>query len=288
MEFKRTVIDVAENNDREKNENVVDVEGGNDEGENIENVTFVESGEIKIGMQVSFEKEAYNMYNEYALKKGFSIRKAARQTVNGVVRQREFVCSKQGFKEFEDPSDVKKYNHLETGIGCCARIRFDMKNDIWTMSHFNDIHTREFASPEERCNLRSGRKVHSRHGNILSNMVGAGIKATKSYSFLAKEVGGANNLGFLRRDCHNFLRIVRKEIIEAGDGQSIINHLKKKANKCLYGNMNVMEFEATWSAMIEKHKQQNNDWLNRLYHVREKWCPSFNVDFFSAKMKYTQ
>ena len=30
-------------------------------------------------------------------------------------------------------------------------------------------------------------------------------------------------------------------------------------NKCLYGNTNVMEFEATWSAMIEKHKRQNND-----------------------------
>ena len=40
--------------------------------------------------------------------------------------------------------------------------------------------------------------------------------------------------------------------------------------------------------MIEKYKQQNNDWLNRLYHVQEKWCPSFNVDFFSAKMKSSQ
>ena len=59
-------------------------------------------------------------------------------------------------------------------------------------------------------------------------------------------------------------------------------------NKCLYGNMNVMDFEATWSAMIEKHKQQNNDWLNRLFHVQEKWCPSFNVDFFLVRMKSTQ
>ena len=229
MEFQRNVIDVVENNG-EKNENVIDVDGGNDEGENIENVTFVESGEIKIGMQVSSEEEAYNMYNEYALKKGFSIQKAARQTVNGIVRQRK-LCSKQGFKEFEDPSDVKKYNPLETMTGCCARIWFDVKNDIWTMSHFNDIHTHEFASPEEMCNLQSGRKVHSRHGNILNNMVGVGIKATKSYSFLAKEVGGANNLGFLRRDCHNFLRIVRKEIIEARDGQSIINHFKKRQSE---------------------------------------------------------
>ena len=62
-------------------------------------------------------------------------------------------------------------------------------------------------------------------------MVGASIKATKTYSFLAKEIGGANNLGFLRRDCHNFLRTIRKEIIEAGDRQSIINHFKKRQSE---------------------------------------------------------
>ena len=131
MEFQRNVIDVVENNDGEKKkENVIDVDEGNDEGGNIENITFVESDEIKIVMQVSSEEEAYNMYNEYALKKGFNIQIAARRTVNGVVRQSEFVCSKQGFKEFEDPFDVKKYNHLETRTGCCAKIRFDVENDI--------------------------------------------------------------------------------------------------------------------------------------------------------------
>ena len=57
-----------------KNENVIDVDEGNDGG-NIENVTFIESGEIKIGMQVSSEVEAYNMYNEYALKKGLAFEK---------------------------------------------------------------------------------------------------------------------------------------------------------------------------------------------------------------------
>ncbi|KAF8394326.1 hypothetical protein HHK36_020534 [Tetracentron sinense] len=60
--------------------------------------------EIKFGMQVSSEEEAYNIYNEYTLRKGFSIRKGKRQMIDGVLWQREFVCSKQGFKEFEDPS----------------------------------------------------------------------------------------------------------------------------------------------------------------------------------------
>ena len=59
-------------------------------------------------------------------------------------------------------------------------------------------------------------------------MVSSGIKATKSYFYLSKEVGGANNVGFTKRDVHNYLRTTRKEIIEAGDGQSVINHFKNK------------------------------------------------------------
>ena len=108
------------------------------------------------------------------------------QEYNGVIRQREFVCSKKGFKEFEDPSNVKKYYNLDVRTGCRARIRFDIKNDILSVSHFNDKHNHEFATPEKRCNLRSGRKVRPTHGNIISIMVSSGIKATKFYSFLSK------------------------------------------------------------------------------------------------------
>ena len=56
-------------------------------------------------------------------------------------------------------------------------------------------HNHEFATLEERCNLRSGRKVLPSHGNIISIMVSSSIKATKSY-ILSKELGGANNFGF--------------------------------------------------------------------------------------------
>ena len=59
-------------------------------------------------------------------------------------------------------------------------------------------HNHEFATPEERCNLRSGRKVLPNHGNIISIMVSSGIKATKSYSLLSKELGVANDVGFSR------------------------------------------------------------------------------------------
>ena len=47
--------------------------GDNDKREMFENVTLGECDEIKIEMQVKSEEEAYNLYNEYALKRGFSI-----------------------------------------------------------------------------------------------------------------------------------------------------------------------------------------------------------------------
>ena len=52
--------------------------GDNDKRENFENVTFGECDKFKIGMQVRSEREAYNPYKLYALKRGFSIRKVVK------------------------------------------------------------------------------------------------------------------------------------------------------------------------------------------------------------------
>ena len=55
--------------------NVPNVFVDNDKREDYDNVILVESNEIKLGMQVGSKEEAYNLYNEYTLKKGFSIQK---------------------------------------------------------------------------------------------------------------------------------------------------------------------------------------------------------------------
>ena len=65
---------------------------------------------------------------------------------------------------------------------------------IFGMFHTLMTHNYEFATLEERCNLKPRRKVLPAHGNIISIMVSSSIKALKSY-FLSKELGGANNVG---------------------------------------------------------------------------------------------
>ena len=88
--------------------NVPNVFVDNDRREDYENVILVECNEIKLGMQVGSEEEAYSLYSEYALKKGFSIQKWNKWEVDGILKQQEYVCSKQEYKQFEDPFIEKK------------------------------------------------------------------------------------------------------------------------------------------------------------------------------------
>ncbi|KAI5319653.1 hypothetical protein L3X38_039361 [Prunus dulcis] len=116
--------------------------------------------ELKVGMEVSNEAEAYNLCNTYAFRKGFSIRKGnIRRDAQNKVRQRDYFCSKEGFQSDEDLCEVKKVRRLDTRTGCKALIRFTVDNGIWKISHINLDHNHEFAKPEERQFLRSGRHI---------------------------------------------------------------------------------------------------------------------------------
>lgn len=59
-------------------------------------------------------------------------------------------------------------------------------------------------------------------------MVNARIRASKSYSYLANEVGGAENLSFLRNDIRNFLEKDKDDMIESRDVQLSLNYLKQR------------------------------------------------------------
>ena len=86
--------------------------------------------------------EAYALYNNYALRMGFSIRKGKPRYCNGTknIKQREFLCSKEGFKLDEDFCKDKYSKRLETRTGCKAFVRFTVENGVWRVSAFNPEH----------------------------------------------------------------------------------------------------------------------------------------------------
>ncbi|XP_021721531.1 protein FAR-RED IMPAIRED RESPONSE 1-like [Chenopodium quinoa] len=63
---------------------------------------------------------------------------------------------------------------------------------------------------------------------------------------------------------------------------------KNEFHKCLSGCITEKEFEENWNKMVTKHNLQNDDWFNRLYSLKEKWCTTLSKDFFSAGILSSQ
>ncbi|ONK65804.1 uncharacterized protein A4U43_C06F1140 [Asparagus officinalis] len=93
------------------------------------------------------EEEAYEFYNMYAGKVGFTVRKA-KTTVgpDNVVTKRVFVCSRQGFPE--NRKECKRVIRPHTRIGCpaCMIIKI-APNGKYHVSVFVTRHNHQLASP---------------------------------------------------------------------------------------------------------------------------------------------
>ena len=184
-----------------------------------------------LGMVVHSKDEAYKLYNDYAIRIGFSVQKQKLRYAKNVVRQRDYVCSKEGFPRDSDNLDDKKFKKLQTSTGCEASIRFIVTNGEWNVTHFNPTHNHELAKPEERPFLRSNRKITDAQLGVIKTFKEAGIRTISAYSYLVEEAGEFENVGFIKRDCYNVVNKQNLINIEAGDAQSLVNHFKQKQVK---------------------------------------------------------
>ncbi|XP_024162586.1 protein FAR1-RELATED SEQUENCE 5-like [Rosa chinensis] len=218
---KVAIIDVESDDENNEDNNREDPSIVNRQGSFDEDDLF--------GKMVCSEVEAYEFYNSYATRIGFSVRKGKKiRDAKNVVRQINFMCSKEGFQQDSDPSETKRADRLDTRTGCKAMIRFTLAEDMWRVSHFHAEHNDELAKPEERPFLRSNRKMYEAHKGVIKTMRDARIGTIKTYSYLAEEVGRSQNVGFTKRDCYNFVNNEKMAMFEAGDAQSLINLFKRK------------------------------------------------------------
>lgn len=165
------IVDLEGNCEREspQSDNVNHLE----EGESEETLKIVDAGDgiPYVGMKFDSEFEAYNFYNAYAARVGFSVRKArVRYNANGVLRQRYYFCSKQGLKVDGRICSWRMPNNLEMRTDCKARVRFAVTDGVWEITHFNPDHNHELANPEQKKFLRSyGRVLETSTSRDLDN-----------------------------------------------------------------------------------------------------------------------
>ena len=76
--------------------------------------------------------------------------------------------------------------------------------------------------------LRFGRRISKPKADVIDTMVNASISINNVYSYITKEVGGSENVGFTKRNCYNHVNVQKMTMISARDAQNLLNHFKSK------------------------------------------------------------
>ena len=124
-----------------------------------------------IGQSVKSEQEAYDLYNTYGLRVGFSIRRDSQRTKadrSGITTKR-YCCYKQGTKrnvaqKNEEHIDRRSYSKRVTRVGCKAMIQFSVDgNGVWTVTRHDKVHNHPLCDLTKRHLLKSQRTVTEEH-----------------------------------------------------------------------------------------------------------------------------
>ncbi|XP_065871093.1 protein FAR1-RELATED SEQUENCE 5-like [Euphorbia lathyris] len=182
-----------------------------------------------IGFVVHGEAEAFNLYNNYAIRTGFSVRKSKkRYDINKNIRQREYRCSKAGYRLDDKYFSPKQCRTLETRNGCEAMIRFSVDDGKWTVSKFVSNHNHELALPSEIHMLRSNKNVIPLR--TIRSKVDAGT-STDSFLYMSKEARRDEYLGLTKKNRCDYVNQTNNLSIEAGDSQSLLDYFKERIVK---------------------------------------------------------
>jgi hypothetical protein len=177
----------------------------------------------EVGMTFESEEKAFEMYNTYAGKVGFSVRKSnTKRRVNGSISQKYIVCSSQGHGQTESSKDT-------TRTGCDVRVQFSVsKEGVWTVQKFVIEHNHYLASSNKSHKLRSQRRVSEADRMLIGQIRDAGMKPSQVYEFMKQFYGGADKVPFGKMDCNNEIGRERRKYLEANDAQTLVEYLKNK------------------------------------------------------------
>lgn len=127
------------------------------------NITESElDGVPKLGMGFDSEEHAYEFYNTYAGRVGFSVRKdyVNRSKVDGAVASRRFTCFREGFRQKDKQDTNVKRPRKETRIGCLAQLVISRQPDgRYHVTHFEEKHNHELVSACRVHMLRSQKRL---------------------------------------------------------------------------------------------------------------------------------
>ncbi|XP_010243044.1 PREDICTED: protein FAR1-RELATED SEQUENCE 5-like [Nelumbo nucifera] len=186
----------------------------------------------KIGMIFPTVEEAYEFYNTYAGKVGFSIRKASRVSCkrSNQVRYGKFCCSREG-KRNASRSLNAKIHRPETRCGCMASMTISRAKDGYRVIGFNETHNHMIATPTKSHMLRSQRRVSDIQSFQAKMADDAGIAPKAVMELMTREANGCENIGFTSTDLKNYLHSYRTRNMEKGEACGILQYFEDRRSQ---------------------------------------------------------
>ncbi|XP_019451848.1 PREDICTED: protein FAR1-RELATED SEQUENCE 7-like [Lupinus angustifolius] len=136
----------------------------------------------QVGIPFTFDKVAYDFYNSFAFREGFSIRKnwnyKARNTE--IIIKYHFVCNKEGFKRLDKRllgKEVKRRRDEREGCKVYMHIKKTKEGD-WVVNKFSNTHNHELIiSPTKKYRLHSHNNAHKSSciKSLVENINGCGL-----------------------------------------------------------------------------------------------------------------
>uniref|UniRef100_A0A803LWS5 FAR1 domain-containing protein n=1 Tax=Chenopodium quinoa TaxID=63459 RepID=A0A803LWS5_CHEQI len=211
----------------------------NDEGE-VEGIVnlnegFTEATESELfDRKVKSDEEAYDLYNSYAFKHGFGIRKDRlnrRDDKDRTPRQRFLVCSFAGFKhEKKHGEQSKVYQKRNFRTGCKAHIQFDIDkvSGLYVVVNHTMVHNHSRVVVSKRHLIRSHRKVTNEQVVMMSSLTESSIPVADAVRVLKHQAGGEANLSFLCRDAYGALSQHKKMMFDGCDAKRLLSYFKER------------------------------------------------------------
>ncbi|XP_019189427.1 PREDICTED: protein FAR1-RELATED SEQUENCE 7-like [Ipomoea nil] len=257
---------------------------------------------IELDIDGSSSIPVYELYNNYAYRVGFSVRKGNQRckVYSKTVQMKMFMCSKAGFK-FKANTGVKAYSKIDIRTGCGACVQFDVgKDGLWTVTKHIKVHNHELCAVDKSHLLRSHRNVGDNQLLYLKDLKKIGVAMADGIRFLKHQAGGSPLIGFTNRDAYNSIASDTLKRLDGTDSNSLIEIFRKRQSiesdfffdfevDCDLRLCNTEAgFEFYWTRLVADYKCPKNTWIQKLYDYREKWCPTFNKDYFSGGILSSQ
>ncbi|XP_008786389.2 protein FAR1-RELATED SEQUENCE 5-like [Phoenix dactylifera] len=205
-------------------------DGNGKEKEQSPNDIPKEDFEPKVGMLFDSDEQAYQFYNEYARRIGFSIRKQnMTRSKSGEIKLRRFVCYKEGYYKGSPFDKDAKFLRTDVRTGCNAHIGIKrLKNGKFCVHRFQPEHNHKLASSKKVHLLRSQREWNdSQRSRAHATTAGVNSKSTSDLLFNTSE--GHKMLPCTPSGFQNYLHGLRQHEMKLGDAGAITHYLQKKA-----------------------------------------------------------